>query len=55
MGPLDVENKLQEQQKLKKIENFLKRYNIKNFLTIRSKLTASSNTIHLMFNYKLKR
>ena len=38
--------------KTKKIEKFSKKYNIKNFMTIRYKVTASSYTIHSMFNYK---
>ena len=59
MGPLDDENKLQVGEKnnknSKKFEKISKKYNIKNFMTIRYKLTASSNTIHSMFNYKLMR
>ena len=56
MGPLDDENKLTKRTtKTKKIEKFSRKYNIKNFMTIRYKLTASSNTINSMFNYKLMR
>ena len=38
-----------------KTEKSSKIYNIKNFKTIRYKVTASGNMIHSIFNYKLMR
>ena len=41
--------------KTQKFQNFRKKFNIINFITIRYKTTASSNTIHSMLTYKLMR
>ena len=57
-GPLDVENKFvltKRTTKTEENEKLSKKYNIKNFMTIRYKLIASSNTTLSMCIYKLMR
>ena len=58
MGPHKDENKLhvdEKNNKIRKIIKTLTMYNIINFNTIRYKLTAPGNIIHLIPNYKLIR